>query len=144
MIFKTRIYTEGKQNKNIHWGKAKERHREDTDSPHREFLGWWRSAFDKLTSMTRHGLAPLAPLSLSLTPAQQQFSILLLQLIYCPEHTLFIFLFNILLTSSSWKSPFFSLFICLSVAHHSRPTILAYGDFSLFWTSIVLNSIPLT
>lgn len=60
-------------------------------------------------------LAPHAPLSSSLTPIQQ-FSILLLQFIYCPEQTLLLLLFNILLTSSPWKSPFFSLSSCFTVA----------------------------
>ena len=76
---------------------------------------WWPSALDTLAPMTHYCLAPHGPSSSSLTPIQQ-FSILLLQFISCPEQTLLLLLFNVLLTSCPWKSPFFSLSSCFTVA----------------------------
>ena len=99
----------------MHWGEARRGREKALNEPTRSSQEWWPSVLDTLAPMTHYGLAPHAPLSSSLTPVQQ-FSILLLQFIYCPEQTLFLLLVNILLTSSAWKSPFFSLFSCFTVA----------------------------
>lgn len=133
MTFQIKICTEGKQGEG----------ERGSNWAHEELPGTVAISVG-FAPITHYGLAPHAPLSSSLTPVQQ-FSILLLQFIYCLEQT-YVLNRPILIVSQhsshilSLEVTFllpFQLFHCCP-----RPTILAYRDFSPFWTSIVLNSIP--